>query len=128
MDDGRWEMEDGGWKMGTNKVTTAILKFINSLPHSFAMRVNTMGVYDPRLKRYRTIRDKHSLGRGDIIACLNGWYVEVEVKTGHDKQSERQKEHQEMVERCGGIYILASVNNAQDLDEVLEKLQAISKV
>jgi hypothetical protein len=46
-------------------------------------------------------------GTADISATIQGRSVKVEVKIGNDRQSEYQKQYQESVERCGGIYFIA---------------------
>lgn len=46
-------------------------------------------------------------GSGDLIGVVQGRYVEVEVKTKKGRQSERQHFHQQAIEQCGGIYLLA---------------------
>lgn len=58
-------------------------------------------------------------GIPDIIACVNGYFVGIEVKNKGKlyNQSEEQKIHQELIERSGGIYILAD-----NLEIVKEKL------
>lgn len=47
-------------------------------------------------------------GSGDItgIVFKTGQRLEVECKEGNDKQSEVQKEFENMIKGCGGIYIL----------------------
>ena len=50
-----------------------------------------------------------------------GLRLEVEVKAGHDRHSEAQKAFQEMIEKHGGIYLVArSVEQClKDLGETL---------
>ena len=48
-------------------------------------------------------------GQADISGILapNGRRIEVEVKTGGDKQTKEQKRWQRMIEAMGGVYVLA---------------------
>ena len=46
-------------------------------------------------------------GTADIVGCLTGCYVEVEVKTDDGEQEDSQVLRQAAVERAGGIYVLA---------------------
>lgn len=46
-------------------------------------------------------------GSADIIGCVAGRYVEIEVKMRAGRQSERQKAHQRAIEQAGGIYMVA---------------------
>jgi len=45
-------------------------------------------------------------GRADVLACLRGRFVAVEVKTGKAKPSKAQQKFREAVEKAGGLYIL----------------------
>lgn len=48
-------------------------------------------------------------GRPDIVACVNGRFVAIEVKRERGGiQSEAQKFHQQHIENNKGIYILAN--------------------
>ena len=104
----------------TNATTKAIIDFLNFRGH-WAWRVNTQGVFDPRTKRFRKI-PKESRGIGDVVCCLRpgGVHLEVEVKTGKDRQSVDQINHQNKVERSGGIYLIA-----HDFDHFFPLYQSI---
>lgn len=59
-------------------------------------------------------------GRPDIVSCVNGKFVAIEVKREKGGiQSEAQKVHQKNIENNGGIYILA--NSLECVTEVLEE-------
>jgi hypothetical protein len=77
---------------------------------------NTMGVFDPVKKIYRKNKDRSAIGSGDIIACINGNYVEIEIKIGKDKQSPEQIEHQKKVEKSGGTYYV--VKSMSDYNKI----------
>ena len=75
--------------------------------HGFlAWNNNTVGVFDPRKKFYRRNVDRNAIGSGDIIACIHGTYIEIEIKIGNDKQGYMQKAHEEKVVRAGGKYFV----------------------
>ena len=61
-------------------------------------------VDDPTYKRINTSGTR---GSADISATIKGRSVKIEVKIGHDRQSEYQKEYQRKVESAGGYYIIA---------------------
>ena len=50
------------------------------------------------------IKSKVRRGIGDIIACINGKFVMIEIKVGKDKQSEFQKSVEKDVKKAGGEY------------------------
>lgn len=65
-------------------------------------RMNTQGQYDAKLKRYR--RSGATRGVTDTLIIYQGKTLNIEVKTGKDKQSDVQKEIQQSIEAAGGIY------------------------
>ncbi len=46
-------------------------------------------------------------GSADISATIKGRSVKIEVKYNKDRQSDAQKQYQEMIEKAGGVYIIA---------------------
>lgn len=56
-------------------------------------------------------------GIPDIVACINGHFVGIEVKNKGllKHQSEQQKIHEELIKQAGGRYILAdSIETVQE--------------
>lgn len=45
-------------------------------------------------------------GTADISATIRGRSVKIEIKYGHDRQSQVQKEYQQAIENAGGVYII----------------------
>lgn len=43
---------------------------------------------------------------GDLLLCIRGKYIEIELKTEIGRQSPGQKEHQKNIENAGGLYYL----------------------
>jgi len=82
-----------------------------------AWRTNTVGVYDPNAKRYRTNSGRN--GVADILGCLpGGRFLAIECKAGRGKLSEDQVEFQRDIIRQGGLHIVAY--RVEDVIEVLE--------
>jgi hypothetical protein len=46
-------------------------------------------------------------GTADISATIGGKAVKIEVKIGRDKQSEAQRNYQQVIEKAGGLYFIA---------------------
>jgi hypothetical protein len=61
-------------------------------------------------------------GTSDIKAIIQGKMVAIEVKIGKDRQSEAQKQYQEMVEKAGGLYWIV-----KSFEDFYEKYTLISK-
>ena len=102
-----------------NGLTKCILDFLIFSGHH-AERINTMGrmidnrkTYTDVIGRTKTIGSAKYIpttgtkGSSDISATIKGRSVKVEVKIGKDRQSQAQKDYQAMIERAGGIYIIA---------------------
>lgn len=90
----------------TNSITQAIVTALNYRGH-LAHRNNTTGVYDAKLKLFRKTVNHTALGVGDVLCVLKGGYwLEIEIKSGRDKQNANQVLRQERVERAGGLYWL----------------------
>ena len=56
-------------------------------------------------------------GIPDLIACLDGKFIGIECKVGYNKPSELQKAHGRMIEKAGGVFIVAY--SVQDVKEGL---------
>ena len=74
-------------------------------------------VYENKIKAYlksigayfiKTHGDRFSkVGTPDILACVNGYFVAIEVKAENGKPSELQLHHIEQIKKAGGeAYIL----------------------
>lgn len=63
-------------------------------------------------------------GISDIIACVNGRFVGIEVKRpgAKNEQSEQQKVHERNVKKSGGTYLLVD-----SLQEVIDYVESITK-
>lgn len=59
-------------------------------------------------------------GIPDIVACINGLFVGIEVKTKIGIQSDAQKIHERNILASGGHYILA-----RSLEEVIEYVERL---
>ena len=59
------------------------------------------------------------VGSSDIIGCVDGFMICIEMKTKTGRQREDQKRFQAAIERAGGIYFIA-----RSAEEAVEKLEA----
>lgn len=100
-----------------NGLTKCIVKYI-TLRGGFASRVNTTGMYDPRLKMYR--RSTQKRGMPDIIATWQGRSLFIEVKYGKDRISIDQMKIAEEQRSSGGKYFVA--NNFESFKEWFDRL------
>ena len=100
----------------TDKTTKRILLLLQIYGHT-AWRQNAGAVPGRRAPL-------ESKGIGDVVAILKpyGRHLEVEVKTGRDRQRPEQTLHAAAVRRAGGIYILA-----KDFDDFVEQVNAVTK-
>lgn len=62
-------------------------------------------------------------GQADLTGILhNGQRLEIEVKTDTGRQSKEQQQYQRIIERFGGIYILA-----RSVEDVWARLKSLLK-
>lgn len=94
-----------------NGLTRCIVDFIRSHGGQ-AERINTTGM--PIVRQLPSGRTETTWRKGnttkgsaDISAIICGKSVKIEVKIGHDRQSEAQKRYQKSVEAAGGLYFIA---------------------
>ena len=45
-------------------------------------------------------------GSADISATIHGKSVKIEIKWGHDRQSQAKAKYQSEIEKAGGIYLI----------------------
>ena len=78
--------------MKESKIEKAIKDYIKSIyPHSYITKGNS------HLNR----------GVADILACINGKFIAIEVKTPKGKIRANQLVHKELVNKAGGYSIIA---------------------
>ena len=78
--------------------------------------LNSIGAY-----YIKTHGDRFSkVGTPDILACVNGHFVAVEVKAENGKPSELQLYHLEQIENTGGIAFLLY---PKDFEQFKQKIQ-----
>lgn len=61
-------------------------------------------------------------GAGDIIGCLSGRWIEIELKTLTGQWAYLQKVRKGLVLRCGGVYVVVREGQELGLFESLDKL------
>ena len=61
-------------------------------------------------------------GIPDILACVNGYFVAIEVKAEKGKPSDLQYYHQEQIRKASGISIILYPDQFEDFKKIIEKL------
>ena len=101
-----------------NGLTACIVAY-SKLLGFFASRLNTTGVYDAKLKRYRHSTQRRGLP--DVyITATGGRSLFVEVKVGRDKMSHHQEAVRDEQRRCGGLFFTA--RNFTEFKEWIDNL------
>lgn len=91
--------------LNANNLTQGVKNYIKSLG-GWAVRINTMGVYDSEAGIFRKVPEEDK-GVSDVVGTYKGMSVYVEVKIDQDKQSTAQKNFQSNMENAGGWYCIA---------------------
>ncbi len=101
-----------------NELTNAVIKFIR-LTGGQAERISVTGRTINTRKTYtdilghrkqigsvKYIPSAMSKGSADISATIQGKSIKIEIKWGHDRQSQAQAKYQAEIEKAGGIYLI----------------------
>lgn len=96
-------------------IENQILQYL-SLVGVFAFKINSTGVYDPIKKVFRKSMNRHHIkGVSDILACIDGRFVAIEVKTPKGRLSPDQDKFIMQVNLMGGLAFKAtSVTQVQE--------------
>lgn len=112
--------------MSEKDIENLILEYLQ-VRGIFAFKNQSVGIYDPRTKRYRKSYNKfHINGTSDVLGILpDGRFLAIEVKTKKTKTraSEAQLSFIDNINKNGGVAFVA-----WDLDIVIERLgEALDK-
>lgn len=88
-----------------NGITKSIVTYVTILG-GHANRLNVMGTFDTRLKKFRPSATKK--GTADVQIIFNSKTIMCEVKYGRDRQSPDQIKYQQQIESSGGLYFIAT--------------------
>ena len=99
-----------------------ILVYLNSLPHAFFWKNDTIGVFDQELKSYRKSPNPYVIrGVSDIIGIIQGVIFFFEVKNARGVESKHQKGFRNKLNKLGGnCFVVRSVNEVRDILEEYE--------
>ena len=78
-----------------------ILNWLLRRPKTYCWTQASVGIYDHNLGFFRSAPKK---GIPDIICCIDGKFVGIEVKRPGNKLSEAQKGFKAGIELAGGVY------------------------
>ena len=107
-------VQEGAGIMTEHDTQNAIIQLIKARG-GLAIRINSGSI----AKGARVIKGA-AKGTSDIIACFRGKFIAVEVKCGRNKPSDEQIDFGRVVNRAGGIFLVA-----YDIDTVIKELDMI---
>ena len=115
-----------------NALTKAIIDWVKFAMNGQAERISVTGRaidktkivtdclgHQVRIGSVQWIPPSMTKGSADVSATIRGRSVKIEVKIGHDRQSDAQRKYQQEVERSGGIYLIA-----RNFDQFVSDLNA----
>ncbi|MCC5612897.1 VRR-NUC domain-containing protein [Nostoc sp. CHAB 5834] len=88
-----------------NALTKCIVDFCNLSGH-FATRLQSTGTYRADLQRF--IPSQQRAGLPDVLACINGQFVGIEIKIGRDTLSQEQNEAIRDLQQAGARVFVAN--------------------
>lgn len=102
-----------------NRIRDAICKWLNLHYHAIVFIHDSVGIYDPKIKRFRRNMNRFRVkGVSDLIGIWNGKPLAIEVKAGRNKATPEQLSFLELWRAKGGIGILA-----YSLEDVMKALK-----
>jgi len=105
--------------MNEKVIENLLLEWLNYQRGCFAWKNNSMGVYDPIKKTFRTNKNKYvHNGVSDILGIYKGRLLAVEVKTSKGVVSRAQQIFIDRVIKEGGIAGVA--RSLQDLEKLIK--------
>lgn len=103
------------------QIQQAILTYLQMLENHeqlYFLRNNSFAGYIQRNNGSVGRIRNNKAGTPDIIICYQGRFVGIEVKSPKGRQSVDQLVAQQVIEKCGGVYILA-----RDVDDVRKRIR-----
>ena len=91
-----------------NGLTRCITDFLNSQNGCCCFRISNEGIMriDKNGKAFRATSSMQN-GISDLISCVWGRFVSIEVKVNKDVQSQAQIDYQRQIENARGYYVIA---------------------
>ena len=62
-------------------------------------------------------------GIPDLLVCLNGWFLGIEIKASNGKPSDLQLYHLREIKKAGGIAVLLYPDDFENFKKLIEKLK-----
>lgn len=101
------------------EIETQILNVLK-IKGLFFFKNNTTGIYDPVKKVFRKKMNKYAInGVSDILGCVDGRFVAIEVKSKNGKTTLDQKIFQNFINENGGLAF--TTNNLKHCLDVLNE-------
>jgi Holliday junction resolvase len=72
----------------------------------------------------------HGFGRSgvpDIICCVNGYFLAIEVKAGTNKPTALQVREIEAIRRCNGVAVVANDENWDTVRGLVHNMRELGK-
>ena len=97
--------------MTESQLQSKICAYLQAKGYCFS-RINNAPIYDPTRKIFRSLGKYVMRGFPDIIICLEGRFIGLELKSKSGKQSPAQKLAEKKIIENGGLYYL--IRNWED--------------
>ena len=104
-------------------IQTAILNYLSYYENQgklYCFRSNSFGGFIQRSNGTRGYIKNNKRGLPDIVCCISGRFLALEIKTDKGKQSEFQKAAQTAIEKSGGLYSI--VRSVDDVEKIIKSL------
>lgn len=105
-------------------IENLFLDYFSLIPGWYAVKVQSVGIWDEKKGLYRKAGGRYTRGVSDIIAIHAGRMVCIEVKTPERKKnlSVDQKAFRDNIVSHGGVFAVCT-----DLDELIEVVKKVER-
>lgn len=101
-----------------------ILVWLNRQPDTFAWKVNTTGIFDPRSGQMRKSHSEFVInGVSDILGIMRGRMIAFEVKNASGRPRPEQLVFIARIQKLGGV--AAIVRSVEDVRQALEDAEVL---
>lgn len=86
-------------------IKKAIVQWLELRPHTVVLPIATTGIWDPMRGVFR--KGTNKCGTPDLLVCVRGKFLAIEVKSETGKVSEAQAHMLEEISEAGGLALIA---------------------
>jgi|GEM_PF-974004 len=100
-------------KIPEHEIQKTVLEYLGYQKDIYFFRAGSGAIKTDTGRYFKTGK----AGCPDVVCCINGTFVGLEIKTDKGKLSPAQQEAKQQIEKAGGLYIV--IRDIKDLDHLI---------